>query len=191
MHTANLLENFTKPINSASISAFVFLILLCMFHRFLTALLLSLLSFLSILTVYATDFSMDVFPWLMENSLTRFTVEKDLSAHSSITRGEAAKFVVNYAHVIGIEKTRDTCNFSDTKTYDISLRPFTVEACEYGLFKGSDGRFAPSNKITEAQALAVIIRSLYGTLDEVRSPWYADYYETAKEYGLITTETLK
>ena len=162
-----------------------------MFHRFLTALSLSLLSFLSILTAHATDFSMDVFPWLMENSLTRFTVEKDFSAHSSITRGEAAKFVVNYAHVIGIEKTRDTCNFSDTQTYDISLRPFTVEACEYGLFKGSNGRFAPSNKITEAQALAVIIRSLYGTLDEMHSPWYAEYYETAKEYGLITTETLR
>jgi hypothetical protein len=161
-----------------------------MFRRILIA--IGIVSAISIYTfpTNASSFSDDVFPWLTENNLTKYTDESDFRPRDAITRGEASKFVVNFAGLIGIEKTSTSCSFSDTKTYDSSLRSFTVEACEYGLFRGSNGRFLPSNNITEAQALAVVIRSAYGMQDENGKPWYSEYFSIAKELGIITTETL-
>jgi hypothetical protein len=59
-----------------------------------------------------------------------------------------------------------------------------------GLFKGSQGKFMPNNNITEAQALTVVVRSLYGKMDETMSPWYKGYFMKAKDIGLISNETI-
>ncbi len=144
----------------------------------------------SYLPIHASGFSTDVFPWLSENGLTTYSHEWDFRPKDSITRGEAAKFVVEFSKLIGIEKISTDCGFTDTDSYDTSLRPFTVESCEYGLFRGANGRFLPSNSITEAQALAVVIRSAYGMQDESGKPWYSEYFSIGKELGIITTETL-
>jgi hypothetical protein len=76
-------------------------------------------------------------------------------------------------------------------SYDASLQPFAIESCEYGLFRGSNGKFLPSNKITEAQALAVVIRSAYGMQNEDRGPWYSEYFSIGQDLGMIKNETLK
>lgn len=135
-------------------------------------------------------FSDTVFPWLVENNLTKYTQVSDFRPRDTITRGEAAKFVTEYAWVIGIEKVGGSCEFSDTQSYDPSLTPYTIESCEYGLFRGADGRFMPSSPITEAQALAVVVRSLYGIQDESMKPWYREYYSIAKDLDIISSESI-
>jgi hypothetical protein len=42
------------------------------------------------------EFAGEVFPWMIENSLTKFTDVDDFRPSDSITRAEASKFVVNY-----------------------------------------------------------------------------------------------
>lgn len=48
----------------------------------------------------------------------------------------------------------------------------------------------PNGNLTEAQALAIVIRSLEGFKDETKSPWYIDYYTRGQELGLIKNETV-
>lgn len=102
------------------------------------------------------SFSEESFPWLQENHLTSTKSIDDFRPHANISRGEAAKFLTNFALSMQLEKNQDTCSFTDTAAYDFSLRGYTVEACQYGLFRGANGKFSPYNNITEAQALAVI-----------------------------------
>ena len=99
--------------------------------------LLTLLCILSITpsTFANTEFTDSVFPWLKASGLTSYTQENEFRAEDRITRGEAAKFVVAYARSIGLEKDTQNCAFSDTRNYDTSLAPYTIEACEYGLFR--------------------------------------------------------
>jgi hypothetical protein len=49
--------------------------------------------------------------------------------------------------------------------------------------------FMPQNPITEAQALTIVVRSLYGYQDETVLPWYNEYFSIAQNIGLITDET--
>jgi hypothetical protein len=49
----------------------------------------------------------------------------------------------------------------------------------------------PNSSLTEAQALAIVIRSLDGFLDETVTPWYKNYFTKAQSYGMISTETLQ
>jgi hypothetical protein len=50
------------------------------------------------------EFYDEVFPWMMENSLTKFTDVDDFRPGDSITRAEASKFVVSYAGLIDLDK---------------------------------------------------------------------------------------
>jgi hypothetical protein len=165
--------------------------------KFLLTILLVSLSLMSTYAIDTTtalmssdDFSQDVFPWLSENKLTQLTNVDSFRPQDSITRGEAAKFMAKYAILAGLKKQNTTCNFRDTIDFDVSLVPSIVASCEYGLFRGNNGNFLPKSSITEAQALAVIIRSLYGMQDESGSPWYSEYYAMGEEIGLITSESL-
>ena len=151
--------------------------------KYLLAILCVLLSTSS--TFADTEFTDSVFPWLKSSGLTSYTQESDFRADDRITRGEAAKFVVAYARSIGLEKDTKNCAFSDTRNYDATLAPYTIEACEYGLFRGANGRFDPHSSITEAQALVVVTRTIYGMRDETGSTWYAEYRSLAKDLGIL------
>lgn len=142
-------------------------------------------------TATSDEFQNSAFPWMKENSLTRFSSTEEFRPNDSITRAEASKFIVNYASLIGIEKWNNVCKFSDTKGFDSSLTPFIIESCEYGLFRGNNGKFVPKNPITEAEALAVIIRSLEGKMDESDTPWYGAYYDRAYELSIIDDEPIE
>lgn len=77
------------------------------------------------------DFSEHVFPWLSETGLTKYDQEADFRGNDAITRGEAAKFIAQYAKEIGLEKTYTACEFTDLEGYDATLLPFIEEACAY------------------------------------------------------------
>lgn len=143
------------------------------------------------LTHAKKNFADEVFPWMKMHQLTKYWSFQEFRPLDSITRGEAAKFVTQYAWVVNLQKGGAECEFDDTKTYDETLRPFVKHACGYGLLKGSNKRFMPNNPITEAQSLAVVIRSVYGFQDETVTPWYKNYFVIAQEKGLLTNETLE
>ncbi len=123
--------------------------------------------------------------------LTKYDTVWDFRPNDLITRGEAAKFVNQYAQLEGLSKSYTQCQFSDIEWYDYTLIPHIAEACAYGLIKWSQGRYMPNNLITEAQAITIIVRSLYGFLDETGPYWRQYYYEAGQELGIIQGESLQ
>ncbi len=136
------------------------------------------------------DFESVVFPWLHSEWLTKWDTVHEFRWSDFITRGEAAKFMSVYAEKQKLEKNFFQCAFEDIGTYDSTLIPYIFNACAYGLLKWTNGLFMPNQNITEAEALAVIIRSVFWFQDESWALWYEAYFTKAQEVWLLTDETL-
>lgn len=130
-----------------------------------------------------------IFPWLSENWFTRYGNETEFRGDELITRGEATRFISTYAQLVWLSKTNNPCGFSDLTTYDTTLLPFITETCSYGLMKGDQGAFLPEQNITEAQALAVIVRAISGIQDETRPVRFEPYITYGQQRWLLTNET--
>lgn len=130
----------------------------------------------------------EVFVRLSAEGLTTMSTQAEFRENDQITRGEAAKFISEYAQLKGLPKTYTDCTFSDLEGYDATLIPHIQEACAYGILKGSQGKFMPNDPITEAQGLAMIVRTLAGFKDETKTPWYADYFTQMNDTRCILME---
>lgn len=135
--------------------------------------------------------STTVHTWMYSNGLTTMT-EANFRPNDLITRGEIAKNFAKFAEVKGLEKTKTSaeCQFNDVAGYDSTLVPHIVAACEFGLVKGSNGSYFPNKNLTQAEALTVVVRSLLGFQDETGTPWWTEYYNSAKWLGILDSETL-
>ncbi len=128
---------------------------------------------------------------MFSNGLTTMS-ETGFRPNDQVTRGEISKFFTKFAEVKGLEKTKTAseCQFNDVAGYDSTLVPTIIEACEYGLVKGSNGSYFPNKSLTEAEALTVVVRSLLGFQDETGTPWWTEYYNAGKWLGILDNETL-
>jgi hypothetical protein len=75
----------------------------------------------------------------------------------------------------------DSCQFSDLVSYAPGLASAIIEVCEFGFFRGVNGKFLPAGTLTEQQALVMTLRSVYGMLDESGTPWYREYFGFAQD----------
>ncbi|MEY3197836.1 MAG: hypothetical protein RL023_557 [Candidatus Parcubacteria bacterium] len=151
--------------------------------KFLTTTAIFLIASTSI--VAASSFS-PVLDWMYSNGLTKYDNETDYRPNDSVTRGEIAKFFVQYAKYKNLTKGSTTCNFNDIASYDSTLTPFITEACEFGLMKGSQGNFRPNANLTEAEAVTVIARTMFGLQNENGNPRWSEYYNIATTYNIIS-----
>ncbi len=137
------------------------------------------------------------FVFAHENGLT--TTETCMSARmtDSLTRGEAAKIISNFAMNI-LDKTPDSsmkCVFSDMIDADSETRTYAKTACQLGLMglKG-DGTpaetFSPNEIVTKAQITTILSRLLWGdennTIDACR---YCQHVKALKEASVINVTT--
>ena len=148
----------------------------------------SILRFSSLSTTSAAPAFLD---WMYSEWLTKYDNLEEFRWDDTITRWEAAKFVAQFARLQVLDKTYTECDFSDIDGYDSTLTPHIKQACLYGLMKWSNGEYRPNGKITEAEAITVVMRSIYGFFAETLDPWYIAYYNRWSELGLITDETLR
>ena len=159
--------------------------------KLLAALCIMCLSFSSLLVSHAQAQSFDtVLNWMFNNGLTKYDTSNEFRPNDLITRWEASKFVAQAARVMWLTPNYNQCSFSDIAGYDITLIPHIWDACSYGLLKGSNWVFSPNNTLTEAQAITIVMRSLWGFLDETGDRRRSAYYEAGKEVGIITNESL-
>lgn len=103
-----------------------------------------------------------------------------------IRRDEAAAMLYRFAKHIG--KTYEigyTCSFSDDIKAHTDLVGSIYSACEIWLFKGYNWMFNPTGNITNAQLIAVVMRSLLGMMDERGSHRASEYFEHAVVEGII------
>lgn len=111
----------------------------------------------------------------------------DFLPNDFITREQASKFFVEFSKNV-LNKPVNTSkkvNFSDLKKADPTLQQHIKESNQLWLFNWVRGNFLPFNKITIAQALAVIIRSKDWIQDEKIQPRYKNYYTIANSYWIL------
>lgn len=120
--------------------------------------------------------------WLYSNKQTIFDNVPEFNYNRIVTREEASKmigrFVKNILNKEPIRKKSDKkCNFIDLNQSNSYLVDSIKESCLYGVFNGtSSNKFLPKQNLTQAHAIATVLRSAYGYQDELWSnPWFKPY----------------
>lgn len=129
--------------------------------------------------------------WMYDNGLTKYDNADAFRPFDNLRRDEAAKFFVNFMAAAKLNVTENAdanCMFTDLADATSDLLGDIDASCKLGLFKGSDGKFMPAATLTKAQAIAVLVRGMVWPKDEAVSPWYKNYFETARDLEL-TKET--
>lgn len=125
--------------------------------------------------------------WLYTNWLTKYETEKTFMSNSYLTREQASKFFVQFAKKTLWKKvnTKQKVNLNDLKNADGTLQSYIKESNQLWLFKWSNWKFMPFNKLTRAQALAVIIRAKDWVQNEKWDKRYSEYYNKAYNYWIL------
>ncbi len=129
-----------------------------------------------------------------DNGLTQFKTVDTFKPYQELTREQAAKIVGVFAQeVMKYDKTNtSSCQFNDLEWADETLKPFIFDSCKLWIFKGTaEGDFFPSQSLTKAEAIAVVIRMFNRwTLDEAWDPWYLNYYLEARNLELTKEKNI-
>lgn len=114
----------------------------------------------------------------------------------SLTRGEAAKIITNFA-VNLLDMAPDaniTCAFKDMASKDSDMQSFAIASCQLGIMglKG-DGTpadmFNPDQFIDKAQFATMLSRLMYGKANNDTTCWYCKHIEALKADGVIKVDT--
>ncbi len=120
--------------------------------------------------------------WMYEKWLTIFNEPVSFMASNWLRRDEAAKFFVQYAKEV-MGKTPDYskkwCTFNDLNQAWSDLKDVIVESCQLWLFQWHNGKFMPTQQLTNAQAITVFMRLLEWYKDESWTHFANNYYESA------------
>lgn len=131
----------------------------------------------------------DALAWMYDSGLTSYNTVDSFRPYDNLTREQAAHFFVNFAETtLGMEAEGDAPNYTDMDDVDHTLADSVEKAYQLGLMRGSDNEFRPTANITRAEFLTVAVRALDGDKDETTEPWWAEYFDTARQFGL-TNET--
>ena len=128
-----------------------------------------------------------------QNGLTKFTNAADFMATKGLRRDEASKFFVQYATEIlwlTPDTSKTTCNFTDLSKARPDLKDLIKQSCQLWLFQWSNGKFMPTQSLTNAQAITVLIRMIDGKKDETQGHFAQLYFEKAQELWITNWLTL-
>lgn len=125
--------------------------------------------------------------WMYNAGLTMYNNKTDFLPNNNMTREEASKFFSVFAKKeFGLkEKTANSCNFTDIGWADQTLVSSINSSCKLWLFKWYNNKFMFRDKLTNAQAITVLMRIMFGTMDEPKSAYYTNYLLKAKEIWLV------
>ncbi|MCX6822502.1 MAG: S-layer homology domain-containing protein [candidate division SR1 bacterium] len=126
--------------------------------------------------------------WMYDNGLTSYNTLAGFMGDNYLTREQASKFFVKFANKLG--KTDDAHinnKFTDIGKANSTLISYIGSAYSMGIMNGKNNKFMPSFKLTQAQAIAVIIRIIKGQQNEniKGSKRYIGYYNLANSYGML------
>lgn len=127
--------------------------------------------------------------WMNQNGLTKFTNAQDFMANQNLRRDEATKFFVQYAKQVQksvSDETKTECNrFTDLNKWRSDLADSMKNSCKLGLFQWTNWKFMPTQSLTNAQAITVLMRMIDGKQDETQWHFAQKYFERAKELGIM------
>jgi hypothetical protein len=126
---------------------------------------------------------------LKSYDLTIFTDTDAYKPENGLKRMEAAKMFTNFAkHVLCREaKTEYNGEYKDIEYTDLTLKPYIIQAYEYGILKGSNNRFRPEERISRKEFVAALIRMFTNEDMDVYwvgNEWDREYQEMFNELWL-------
>ncbi len=126
--------------------------------------------------------------YLVNSGILSGYSEYEFGSKDPLTRAQFAKIVVKMSGKEDEALTKNTETFTDVDSSHWALG-YINEAAYLGLITGyPDGSFGAEEKITYAQAITVILRTLGYSSSEIGTNWPNDYINKAKE--LLITEGL-
>lgn len=137
----------------------------------------------------------DAVTWAFENGLSKFNSPEAFMPYDLITREQFAKFSAAFG-VTNLCLEPDAmaaCDFSDIPA-DPTLDEYVVLACQLGLVKGFDGKFAPTASIKKSEVLTILSRALSAVAGQDApsetgvNPRWAEHFSAMRAAG-ITKET--
>lgn len=126
--------------------------------------------------------------WMNQNWLTKFNNPTDFMATKWLRRDEASKFFVQYAkEVLNLipDTSKTSCNFTDLNQARPDLKDLIKEACQLWLFQWYNWKFMPTQSLTNAQAITVLIRMVDWNKDETQWHFAQKYFEKAQELWIM------
>jgi hypothetical protein len=124
--------------------------------------------------------------WMYNKWLTSYSTVDKFLPNDYLTREQASKIFVKFANNLWKKDTNHKNNkFVDIKNADSSLKDYIWQAYSMWIINWKNNRFAPFNKLTIAQAVAIIIRISDGMQNENNAQWYSEYYVIANNYRLF------
>lgn len=126
--------------------------------------------------------------WMYDQEITSYNTVASYLPFETITREQVAKMIDYFASATNLTTIRNTggCSFSDVSTNSEFRDPIT-RVCQYGVMGVSATKFNPTQTVTKAEFMAMLIRLFDGkSLDENTSPRWMNYYNRAIELSLIS-----
>jgi hypothetical protein len=152
----------------------------------LVAFILSAIPFVSLWTNDNSDTDWVIY-WMYDNWLTDYSNKAQFRPDKNIRRDEAAKFITNFAQTILGEQWEENsiCYMFNDVPNKNKLRDYVIQSCELWYMKWKNNKFNPDGLLSNAQAIAIVIRMYEWILDEPKSDRSKNYYKSADELGLI------
>ena len=135
----------------------------------------------------------DAIQWGYDEGLTSFSTSSTFRPNDTLRRDESAKFFVEFARLQNTITNLSynlNCDFRDINLSRSDLRTYVSNACQMGFLKGSNGHVMPDQRLTNAQAITIVVRILdNGRLQsETNVSHRADnYYKRAQDLWLDLT----
>lgn len=124
---------------------------------------------------------------MYDKGLTDYNTKAQFKSEKNIRRDEASKFITEFAQTV-LEKQWTESSicymFSDVPNSN-KLRDYMVQSCELWYMKGKNNKFNPGWYLSNAQAIAIVIRMSEWVLDEPKSDRSKNYYKKANELWLL------
>jgi Domain of unknown function (DUF5011)/S-layer homology domain len=128
------------------------------------------------ITLWAQEVPKDIlaYQWLLHSYwLTKFTDTDSYKPKNWLKRYEAAKIFVEFArNVLCRQKTASYNNqYTDITDIDPTLKPYIIEAYEYGIMQWWNNIFRPTADITNQEFIAILVRMFTNTNLDIPSQW--------------------
>jgi len=129
----------------------------------------------------------DIIHWMYDNSLSDYSNSDSFKPTKNIRRDEAAKFITKFSQTFLQQRWQENSicyMFNDIPTKN-KLRQYIIQSCELWYMKWKNNKFNPDWYLSNAQAIAIIIRMYWWMSYEPESDRSKNYYQTADDIGIL------
>ncbi|MDR2189707.1 MAG: S-layer homology domain-containing protein [Candidatus Peribacteria bacterium] len=127
---------------------------------------------------------------MYDAQITNYNTPDAYMPFQKITREQVAKMLDKFATATTLTTIRNPspCSFSDVSSGSAFFTAIS-NVCKYGAMKGANGKFSPTEIVSKAEFIAILIRLFEGkSLDESLNPRWTEYYKKAIELSLISAQ---